>query len=183
MAWPVALPTFTDGMVVDEGDLDPLVDAVADVRDAGRWLRGKWIIKSGFFISAVTASSEVNIPELLLDGVSVVSGQYYLFCYNIYLNCNNTPSTTSFLFRVRDGGTSGAVAVDSMFLAAANITADDTHTIILPWKATSSGTKNFYFSTHRQGGSSTISIRGDGRTAGMVMRAGDDATTIWTTVT
>lgn len=182
MAWPGALPVFTDGMTVDEADLDPIVDALSDVRDAGRWLRGKWIQKAGNFLASQTAASEVNIPELLMDGVSVISGQYYLFIYNIYLNCISSSPTTSFLFRVRDGGTGGAVVVDSMFLCHAGVTADDTHTIILPWKATSSATKSFYFSVHRQGGGSSIALRGDGRTACGVMKAGDNSS-IWTTVT
>lgn len=182
MAWPGIMPTFTDGVVVDEGDLDPLVDALNDVRNAGRWLRGKWIQKAGNFLASQSAASEVNLPEMLMDNVTIINGQYYLFIYNIYLNCTSATPTSSFLFRVRQNGTGGAVVVDSMFLCAAGVTADDTHTIILPWKATSSGTMSFYFSVHRQGGTSNIALRGDGRTACGVMKAGDDAS-IWTTVT
>lgn len=178
-AW-LTMPDFIDGQNVDEGDLDPLVSNINGLRNSTRLLRGKWIQKAGNIATGL-GDPETNIPDMSLDNVSTINGQYYAFIYNIYLNC--TGPSNSWFIRVRQGtALTGAVVISTMYVSV-SAGVDDSKCFVLPWKATSTQTNSYYLSTDRLVGSGTLSIRGDGQSACAVMRAGDDAAGIWTTVT
>lgn len=174
------MPDFVDGTVVDEGDLDPVVANVNGLRDAPRFLRGKWVQKAGNLVNGIV--TEFTVLELTLDNVTVTSGQYYRFIYNVYGQAR-VAAGNSYLVRVRKNTAgSGAVVVQTMWrLEASGV--DDSKCFVLPWKATSTETATYYLSFSRQAGGGVLDIRGDGLSGCSIERAGDNVGSIWTTVT
>lgn len=173
------MPTnFVDGQGVDEGDLDPMVANIVDLRDAVRVLQGKIVGPAGFFASGV-AGTEINFPELVLQSQPVEINKVYYFC--LTLNANFTAANTSFFLRVRQNtALTGSVIVSMPWVTVATGTADDMKTTRLPWVCPASGTFSFHVSAQRLAGTATGNFRGEKQTAHSLERAGDNAAGIWT---
>lgn len=171
MAWDSSMPTdFTDGNTVDEGDLDPIVTNILDLRDASRVVQGRVMNTAG---PAAVTTTETNIPNLQLPGVPVESGKWYMVNLTLYVTMTGTGS--SFFFRVRKStALTGSVIVSAPFICAST-GLDDTKTLVLPWQASATETASFHMSVQRLAGTGQISVYGGKLTAHWIEKMGDSA--------
>lgn len=174
MAWDNSMPTdFTDGNVVDEGDLDPIVNNILDLRDASRVVQGRVMNTLGPTTSGTT---ELNVPNLGLPGVPVEAGKWYMI--NLTLYVSPSAASDSIFFRVRKTTPlTGAVLVSAPWVTVA-AARDDIKSVVLPWQASATETASFHLSIARVLGTGTAFIYGSKLSAHWVEKMGD-STGVW----
>lgn len=170
------MPDFVDGSVVDEGDLDPIVTNVNLLRQSGRVTGGR-IISSAGTIVTTSGTTEANIPNLAIPTIPVLNGAFYTFSLQVY--GTYSAASNSFLFRVRETTALSGAVITSAPLVTVVAAFDDTKTIVLPWKSTSTTTKSFFVSVQRIAGAGLVNIVGDLKTAFWIEQIGDDASSVW----
>lgn len=169
------MPTFTDGMNVDQDDLRPLVLNLEELRQSERVARGA-IVQTAGILGTTSGTTELNITQLALPAISVTSGRFYIFGLQVYTNCS--AAGNSFFFRVRQNTPLTGGVIVSVPLVSIVAGLDDTKTVALPWKATSTGNMSFHVSVQRLAGAGTASVYGDSKSAHWVEQMGDDGS-VW----
>lgn len=171
MAWDPTMPTnFTDGQLVTETHLDPIVTNILDLRDSLRVVQGRVMNTAG---PSGISTTETTITGLQLPSVPVENGKWYMVYLTIY--CNMT-AVSSFFFRVRKTtALTGAVVIQAPYLMSQTGPLDDMKTIALPWQSAATENAVFHVSVQRLAGTGTISITGSKFTAHWVEKMGDSS--------
>ncbi len=167
-----AMPTFVDGNVVDEADLNPLVFNLNLVRRAGRVLAGRILSSAGLQYST-SGTTELNMPKLQISNITVEANRPYLFGFTVY--CQQSAAGGSVFFRVRQNTalTGAQLVLGSAVIPVAS--RDTNFTILLPWKPAAGGVMTFHASVQAPVGG-VASVYGSSTTALWIEKAGDDGT-------
>lgn len=167
------MPDFTDGTVVDEGDLDPIVFNVNLLRRSRRILAGRILSTTGVQYTT-SGLTELNMPKLQISNITIEANRPYIFGMSIY--CQGSVANDSFFFRVRkDTGLTGAQLVIAPFITPV-ASRDVFQTVLLPWKPSVGGVTTFYASMQRAAGTGVCLLYGNLTTALWIEKAGDDGT-------
>lgn len=173
-AW-LAMPDFVDGSNVDEGDLDPLVNNINLLRQSEQVMGGR-IVQTAGNLGTTSGTTELNISQLSIASIPIENGKFYIFGLQIYANAS--AAANSFIFRVRQNTALTGGVIVSVPLVSVVAGLDDTKTVALPWKATSTSTMSFFVSVQRAAGAGTISVFGDLKSAHWIEKMGDDGS-VW----
>lgn len=171
------MPDFTDGTVVDEGDLDPIVANLNLVRRSSRVLAGR-IITTAAAHYTTAGTTELNMPKLQISNIPIEANRSYFFGMTLY--CQGTAAGDVFHFRVRQNtGLTGAELTLAPVMIGPTPLRDIVYTMLMPWKPNVGGTTTFYVSVQRPvagGGTGTCTIYGHNKTSFWLEKAGDDGT-------
>lgn len=174
-AW-VTMTPVVDGQVVDEDDVNPIITNLESLRSTDVVAAGKLVTTAGALVTGVVGT-EVNISQLAVPATPHALNEYYMF--NLTAYALFSAAGNSFFFRVRQTTALTGTVIVSMPWVVSGGALDDTKSIFLPWKATSTATSTFHCSIQRLSGAGTASVYGDGKSALWVSRQGDS--TVWTT--
>jgi hypothetical protein len=170
------LPTFTDGVVVDEGDLDPITHNLDLLRRSRRILAGR-ILSTGGPQYVTSGATELNMPKLQISNITIEANRAYFF--GMIFLVNASVANDSFYFRIRQNtALTGAVLVGAPFIV--NVSGrDDLTALQLPWKPAAGGTMSFHCSIKLELGTGICNVFGNLTSAVWIEKAGDDGTE-WT---
>lgn len=169
------MPVFQDGVGVDAADLNPLVNNINSLRQSERVASGVIVQTAGALVTT-SGTTEHNVSQLAIQPIPVEIGRFYIFGLQIYAGCS--AGGNSFFFRVRQNTALSGGVIVSVPLLSVTAGLDDTKTVALPWKATSTGNMSFHVSVQRQIGAGFCTVYGDLKTAHWVEQMGDDGS-VW----
>lgn len=170
--WQTMTP-FTDGVLVDQGDLNPIVDNLNLVRRGIRVLQGKILSTAGVQYTT-SGAAELSMPKLQMSNVTIEANRPYFFGMTLLLQ--TTVSLDTCWVRIRQNTALTGTELVLGRITIPVLSRDLTFSMLLPWKPAAGGVMTFHTSIVRGAGSGVESVYGNLQTSVWIEKAGDDGT-------
>jgi hypothetical protein len=167
VAWDATMPLdFTDGQLVDEGDMDAIVNNI-------NYLRYATVLQGGVRrITTVGGITTTEVAVMQTPSVAFETGTIYEI--KGFVKWLTTVALDAIVIRVREGAGIGGASIQSFASPAAQLTATGYMTPFNVYiKVTSAVTRPYTASVQRLAGSGTITV--DTTSQMVILRSGDSA--------
>jgi hypothetical protein len=164
--WDTSMPLdFTDGQLVDEGDLDPIVNNV-------NWLRYAAVFQGGVRrITDVTGITTTETNVMQTPSVTLENG--YLYKIEGMLKFKSSVATDTLGINVREGAGLGGATPQSFAVTNVGTSAATAVAFNVYIKCTSPITRPYTVGVYRFSGTGTFTVYSTSWTA--IVRSGDNA--------